>query len=133
MNPKPTAAQIIAAVREVAAENPGYVYPVMPTTSDEECHYLGNGDSPNGGQDCGCLIGRAFLRVGLRIQKIEEGEAVNTLLAHRMIVRTDAEQNWLRTAQNQQDGWQPWAKCVESADFASPLDAPARVHRTAEA
>jgi sugar (pentulose or hexulose) kinase len=128
MNPKPTAAQIIAAVREVAAENPGYVYPVMPTASDNECAYLGNGLEPNGGQKCGCLIGQAFLRVGLRIRKIEEGDSVNILLLNRRIAFTENEKGWLRTAQNSQDRSQPFGTCVKLADFASPLDTPPAVH-----
>lgn len=97
-------AAIIAAIREVAAESPDFVYKGM-------CQYVVNGQP-------GCLVGHALWRLGL----IDEGiERYNTndlkIKAFDLAWAFDrAELAWLGHVQNRQDRGAPWGVAVKDAD-----------------
>jgi hypothetical protein len=111
-------AQLIGAIRRVAAENPEYVY------EGDRCTYR-----PNKDNDCGCLIGEALTRLGVQdgvlasIDKMPVGvattlwgaEEVQTAL--RPYLTPEALNSlWVYHVQRWQDGGSTWGEAIVLAD-----------------
>lgn len=99
--------KIIAAVRDVANNDPGHVY------EHEKCRYVVDGRPA-------CLIGHALWNVGLISGDIEKstcnGEAVDYVAAFLGLDIDGSERDWLSNAQEVQDNGKPWEYAVQQAD-----------------
>lgn len=109
-----TLEQVIAAVREVAAEHPEHIYRTRPCTYD-----------PTPDDPLGCLIGAAFRRLGVELSG--GGQSVVVVCRNRkMITSTSSiheshQMNWLSRVQVSQDvGRRTWKAVVADADNVYP-------------
>lgn len=116
---------VIEKVREIAAQNPDYVYQRPSFTSC--CCYCSSHSDPNQG----CLIGRAILAVrpDLREDLLEidkKAEAFNSFhlleKIHKELDLTKQEVTWLNAVQFFQDTGITWSMAVAEADRVFPLE-----------
>lgn len=102
-----TGTELVAKVREIAAEQPDFVY------KDEGCVYVRDGHGS-------CIIGRAAMELGYIDASLEEQglnwETVTRLANHVGIDCTRNEILWLQTVQSDQDAGVPWGDAVRIAD-----------------
>lgn len=111
---------LIAAVRQVAIEQPTYVY-----DPDPDCVYREETGEPS------CLIGHALKRIGqLDLISVETrmspGASIATtrnlmnvsqLLYDLGLQFTEAQKRWLTRVQSQQDERTAWGDAVNNADY----------------
>lgn len=94
------------AVRELAEENPEFVY---DRGHNAFCKYNPDSTQP------GCIFGQALIKIGHPVPETETGPIGGVLRA--MGVKTTPEQrNWALFVQGNQDNKVPWAECVKEAD-----------------
>lgn len=105
--------QIIAAVREAAAERPDHVYVRAPLG---RCQYVDR----NGEIHPGCLVGHGFWRRGLIgpsfIDASTNRLGVDVLMSDLHLDPSAAQGIWLNCVQAYQDGGYTWGNAVSSAD-----------------
>lgn len=125
-------ARLIAAVREIADEQPDYRY-------DEArwggCQYVvqehdecGDLIEPDSEVQPGCLIGQALWRLGIISGAFINNDlnvetSVKGLVSGGVIDRaiTQNEIDWLEVVQDTQDGGRSWGHAVDYADSEAPL------------
>lgn len=120
-NTQATIEDLVAAVREIAAESPNFVY-TTPTVPDgslyADCVYVHEGRGS-------CLLGQAALKVGLIDASIENTE-LNTATFSRLcidlaslsgiVADKDDLVDWLNNVQDYQDSAESWGFAVAEAD-----------------
>lgn len=111
---------LVAAVRELAAESPEFVY---EAPVGEFCKYVHRTDE--GHLIGGCIVGQAALKVGVPIEKLQsfdswdDGSAGNAFSEFSI---SPEVLNWLQRVQESQDAKSPWGDAVAHADrFGDPL------------
>ena len=110
-----TVADIVAAVREIAAEQPDFRY----TTDDEEpCAYGAPAGQKGSDLTQGCIVGRAFDRAGFEYHEVQEAEIIECLAFMGLDSAYDPspEAQWLYCVQTQQDSGATWGDAVADAD-----------------
>lgn len=106
---------LIAAVREIVAEDPKFVYKTIPVPYSSSCFYERNG-KPS------CLIGRALFKIGVSIETLAEmdkdhpEQADGTAITSYFPNNADDRVRWLEIVQDRQDMEYEYASCVEYAD-----------------
>ena len=110
---KLTAADIVLAVRMVAAEAPeGWAYCRRGTYGP--CRYAPDELNPEG-----CLVGAALRRCGVTLRPEWDGPPES--VGYSLGVPDDEESfRWLREVQYRQDRGEPWRMAVASADRCHP-------------
>ena len=121
--PSITPANLEQAVRELAAENPDFIY--RSVGFDGGCHYFPTPPA----NPLGCIIGAAVRRLGHDLSQECEGEGAEAVLSdiwgstfHRSgeapyeLVRRHLATNWFGRVQVLQDRGHPWLTAVSTAD-----------------
>lgn len=107
-----TGQKLIQLVREIAAENPEYVY-TKPFQFESTCFNV-YGGKPS------CLIGHALFRAGLIDASFEGSDynqsGIRAVSKHIGIQLDDFELSWLIRVQQYQDTSYPWGSAVRSTD-----------------
>lgn len=108
--------KIIAEVRKVAADKPGYVYPQI----NGNCNYVRNGQPS-------CIVGQALWNVGLINSEstIDDygDSAIKNVVALEDWPLEVGEVNWLTEVQDKQDNGLEWGDAVSRADrYVSVFD-----------
>jgi hypothetical protein len=108
---------VVAKVREVAAERPTYVYNnegMSEYTSSCFYRHGENRDRP------GCIVGQALDRLGYVVPTVMEGSHATSVLHEIFGVPSDSEieakVRWVRNVQRAQDAGRSWAQAVKRAD-----------------
>lgn len=123
---KITGADVIRAVRQLAAENPDKVY--RRPEGAVRCSYL---TDVSGELGCGCIVGQALERCGVVLDGDEDnGHGPDIVMGMHDVNFDQEEAWWLTEVQSWQDGtsWAPgetWGKAVAHADDTYPELAPA--------
>jgi hypothetical protein len=135
---KPTvgAEKLIQTIRDVADDNPDYVYEapehMKVTASDPLCYYV---HTSADGLKAGCLIGKALntLGVPLEVLKANEGAGAGSLIPRVLDLTGSSEAvysaiSFAVYAQSAQDGAEsvtdtrmPWGEAVQAAEFNAGL------------
>lgn len=111
-----TAEDVVAQVRNLAAERPGYVY---SPGEYESCSYVTGED----GQ--GCIIGQAVQRLGVPAELLEalEDKAAGGLGVKSLLSTLLGDEeafspagSWLASVQARQDASAPWGAAVATTD-----------------
>ena len=116
-----TAKDVVAKVRELAAESPDFVYPTASRGNDVDCFYL---PDERFGQPA-CIFGQALLALGAdrevlaRADSNPIGTPVNALLGDLGVIKDDDSADWFWTVQSKQDTRTPWGEAVWVADKAA--------------
>lgn len=119
-------AAFVAEVRRLAAENPDFVYSApedLNPTSGPTCLYVHRTEA--GELVGGCLIGQAFINIGLPVDEVAKfdtltyGGATEVLGVFNVSKRVRA---WAGTAQQCQDLGDCWAEAVARADREIELE-----------
>jgi hypothetical protein len=106
--------QIESAVRELASENPEFVY---DQGSSPFCKYNPNHEQP------GCIFGQAFIALGEPVpsqfdptegSELEAG--IIRVLEYLGIETTVRQRAWADAVQSNQDMSYPWQRAVERGD-----------------
>jgi hypothetical protein len=111
---------VVAKVREVAAERPTYVYNNEGMSGyTSSCFYRHgeNRDRP------GCIVGQALDRLGYVVPEMMEGSHATFVLHEIFGGPSDSEDRvrWVRNVQRAQDDGKTWAEAVEKADTVATL------------
>ena len=141
MSEKVTLEQLEAAVREIAAERPDFVYTKQPARQGydcegSECSYVSAGISVDH-QGEGCIVGQALMRIGFDkelLAEIQGGVAqdIRDFLAHPVFQERfeglsqienlhdprNHRLRWLSRVQGAQDTGSSWEEAVKEADRA---------------
>lgn len=100
------------AVREIAAENPDFVYQqtVIDNGGNRDCVYFDEDGCPS------CLIGHGLAKLG--VVKEDMVDSSNFMAVGQLFGASHGAESvrWLSDVQFFQDGGYPWGKAVESAD-----------------
>lgn len=121
-----TFSQLEQKVRQLAAENPDFVYPLgQGVSSIFRCVYNATQDKP------ACIFGRAFAELGHPVPKSEEGTdigsvAVDMLADGENLLDFGQRRYWLMTVQQRQDEGKTWEWAVAEADRVCPLNQEAK-------
>lgn len=117
-----TAKEVIQEVRNIAKANPDFRY--QDHNDGLGCSYFGSSYRTPTGQRC--IIGQAFLNLGVDTTKLRETELDRadidldiSSVIEAGIVDIDTsgrETQWLLTTQNAQDQGKTWATAVNDAD-----------------
>jgi hypothetical protein len=119
-------AQLISAVRQVAATQPDRIYVQGDSLL---CNYLPNKNNP-----CGCIIGESLLLCGIDREILSESDAL--VASHEssgtywgaqdlseilsgLVTSRALSSRWLRIAQARQDRGLSWGEAVRAADLAT--------------
>lgn len=97
--------RLIAAVREIAAENPDFVYDDDPYG----CVYFDGKGAPS------CIMGHACSRLGLLVGEPNDvdGDTNISAVAKDLQWGLDRDElDWLEHVQRSQDRRTPWGECV---------------------
>ncbi|OQW34540.1 MAG: hypothetical protein A4E20_11000 [Nitrospira sp. SG-bin2] len=110
--------KVIAAVRRIAAEQPGKTYVAPRTTSYvPQCVYVLNGAAS-------CLVGHGLWDAGLIAADFEDCDFNCTGIEYVDDFEIDRkERTWLAYAQDAQDRGETWSTAVSEADHRAALDA----------
>lgn len=108
----PTAEELEATVRRIAAESPDFTYK-QEDSEDPICLYNPSPRNPQG-----CIIGAALASLGLPVPESMEGEGAYTVLPTMLKVAAlpKGQSTWFDTVQGAQDGGKSWSAAVEAAD-----------------
>lgn len=125
-----TIQQVVAKVRELAAENPDFVY--RPTPGGDfhmSCAYVHDED---GTLKPGCIVGAAVIALGVDPKRIVDNrwntEGAVSLLSRLGILGPNPYgdgvdgplKSWLDKVQMRQDDRNPWSEAVRRADLDLP-------------
>lgn len=110
-----TAEEIIAKVRELAAEQPEFVYPSnTDRAGGMACLYTADDEQP------GCIFGQAFASFNIPTEPLETEAIANAwrhLLNNGLVGPPAADQaRWMDRVQTFQDTGAEWAYAVQRAD-----------------
>lgn len=112
------AAEIIQHVREIAQENPLFVYEITDE-GEHSCVYRNQDGSPS------CIIGKAMDRAGvlppLKKISLDNTSQVEQVLDAWRIEHTERQSDWLSVVQEHQDDSATWGEAVATADRVYPL------------
>lgn len=113
-----TGKKVVKRVREIAKENPDFIY-TDQGANDSECSYLGRSMSePNVGQ--GCIVGQALLDLGVTREEMVEAEIEGVpgyeVLEYLGIESKFKHNIFLDYVQESQDDGETWKEAVEYAD-----------------
>ncbi|GAA2294375.1 hypothetical protein GCM10010149_47940 [Nonomuraea roseoviolacea subsp. roseoviolacea] len=116
--PTITDAQLIDAIKTVAAENPDRVYTSpehMSTTGT--CFYV-HRDEATDELSPGCLVGAALHRLGVPLETLQRNEDTNAfnLLSKLFPMLTTQTCSFANSAQMDQDGGRSWGEAVAYAE-----------------
>jgi hypothetical protein len=111
---------VVAKVREVAAERPTYVYDNGTGGELSSCFYRHGADR----SEPGCIVGQALDRLGYVVPEDLEGRDSYTILNEALGTHFESWESpanpagakWIRGVQFQQDAGKPWGVAVEYAD-----------------
>jgi hypothetical protein len=105
--------EIIAAIRQAAAERPDHVYVKSWMRS---CQYVDR----NGEAHAGCLVGQGLWRKGIIGSSFIDAAAnrmgIESLMSYLDFVPTRPQRVWLVRVQDRQDIGRPWGEAVRLAD-----------------
>ena len=100
--------ELIAAIREVAKENPDFVY-------QGKCQYTPSKENP-----LGCIVGAGLTKLGFDCSTLVQYKTFRLLVDEgSLIVNGDNnEVKWIDLVQSLQDGWldASWSECISKAD-----------------
>lgn len=111
--------RIIQAIRDIAAESPGFVY-VRPADK-VKCVYVAGGEPS-------CIVGKALWRLGFIDAALEDVDPEKGWMMPNMMPASDLiqrvlhldidieEAEWISEVQYHQDGAKPWGEAVQFAD-----------------
>lgn len=104
--------QIIQKVRDIAGENPDFVY-TPPNDDGGACVYYHDGQPS-------CLIGRALAAQGVIEPDIESSDknslGIMQLIGELNLSLLTGETDWLYRVQRRQDDGKPWGAAVARTD-----------------
>jgi hypothetical protein len=108
--------QLIGKVREIAAENPDFIYQKQRRDGHRDtmvCYYVAENS-----QDGSCIMGRAFRALGVPAEVLRqyEGERTGTLIEAFRVEASASQLSWLFNVQCSQDDGLAWGECVRVAD-----------------
>jgi hypothetical protein len=118
-----TPSDVVAKMRELAAERPDYVYDnegmgnSMDGFSPTSCFYRHGEDR----ERAGCIVGQALDRLGYVVPEELEGSTSTYVLNYIFGAGTATQEGmadirWVRDVQSQQDIGSTWGKAVAHAD-----------------
>lgn len=118
---------LVRAVRELAAENPDYVYVngvgKVAGAYGASCFYVHHKDGALAG---GCLIGQAAIRSGVPIGVVATWDDADQADAKHVLpgAVSDRVREWANWVQYSQDAGKTWGTAVSFADESEgdPLD-----------
>ncbi|ORL77804.1 hypothetical protein A5N75_08210 [Prescottella equi] len=105
---------LVAAVRELAAEKPDFVY---EAPGRGECKYVHR--TPEGHLVGGCIVGQAALKVGMPIEvlaELDDSEEPQVEFSFRQFELGALALRWLHQVQFKQDLGERWGSAVLAAD-----------------
>jgi hypothetical protein len=110
---------VVAKVREVAAERPTYVYDNGTGGELSSCFYRHGADR----SEPGCIVGQALDRLGYVVPELWEGTNASSLLQSIFpeVDRVDSRIFWVRSVQSAQDGGMSWADAVAEGGHRATL------------
>lgn len=117
--------EVVAAVREIAAERPDVKYDVVEGAG---CLYSAGRCSDG---SVGCIVGQALVKCGFDVAPLDTSDDENDggiktagFACRHIGVETDDFEaaNWLDNAQHWQDSGHPWGDAVKFADGELELD-----------
>lgn len=105
-----TDTQVLAALLEVAGENPEKVYETPASMRDEwgSCFYVHHDE--DGNQSAGCIVGHVLHRLGVPLAALKEVETLGADSAVEKCTSGVSERmrNFLRSVQRKQDDGYTW-------------------------
>ncbi len=105
---------LIAAVRELAAEEPGFIYRFYADDPKLACSYFPNEKNPKG-----CIVGAAIRLVAPDFDlQPWEGQNAGDVVGD---FATEEQSNWFNHVQGEQDAGKPWGEAVRLADVEQKL------------
>ncbi|MCT2594241.1 hypothetical protein LHJ74_30775 [Streptomyces sp. N2-109] len=121
--------EVMDILREVVAENPGYIYKAPPEVPphvkdvDTKCHYV-HTDPDGSNVRPGCVVGHVLHHMGIPLDtlKLHEGAPATTVL-YRLTDADEYVRSALEMAQTWQDSGYPWAEALNAAEKAYAPDA----------
>lgn len=108
---------LVAAVRELAARDEGFVYKQRDGAGGKKCLYVHRTDE--GHLVGGCIVGQAALKVGVPIEKLREFDSYNEGAVGSAFTEFSISPevlNWLTVVQQRQDNGNTWGSAVDTAD-----------------
>lgn len=113
-----TGKKVVKRVREIAKENPDFIY-TDQGANDSECSYLGRSiDEPDIGQ--GCIVGQALMDLGITREEMVEAEIEGVrgyeVLEYLGIESKFKHNIFLDYVQESQDTGASWSEAIEYAD-----------------
>lgn len=109
------AEELERAIREVAAESPGYVYKrAFVDDGPPICAYFDGDGCPS------CLVGQGLARLGVTLGSLRGLNAVgvSALFEDELIETGAVPERWFTVLQDAQDFGNPWGEAVKMADAA---------------
>ncbi|MEQ4716124.1 hypothetical protein [Nonomuraea sp. B19D2] len=116
--PTVTDAQVIDAIKAVAAENLDRVYTAPEHMSTSGTCYYGHTDADDEGKlSPGCLVGAAMNRLGVPLETLRRHEETNAfnLLTNLFPLLSTQTCSFANSAQMEQDGGKTWGEAVAYA------------------
>lgn len=120
-----TIEQLIQKVRDLAEQNPDYVYEkiendkfktVFCLSTSSSCSYLKSKNPGN--EDKGCIFGQAILNLQPDLKpELETPFSISTILSHIGINGNDFEKKWCAAVQAAQDSQYSWKDAINKADL----------------
>lgn len=108
--------ELVSKVREVAKENPTFVYTKKP--HDDQSFSAGGCEyTPDKMNPYGCIIGAGLLKMGIDTTQPpwNDNEPIDTILEGEAFTHYK-QVKWLHVVQDCQDNGHPWGQAVETAD-----------------
>lgn len=110
----PDLKDVVAKVRELATNNPDYVY---DRGENGKCQYIKDGEGS-------CIVGQAYVELGVPVEYVKSWDSVsygNAIGAWQVVEReyenySKYDKEWLDYVQECQDLGQPWELAVDKAD-----------------
>ncbi|QFG25421.1 hypothetical protein [Actinomadura sp. WMMB 499] len=99
--------QVEQKVRELAAENPEFVY---ETGGHTVCQYNPDEEQP------GCIFGQALIALERPVPGTLEAEPIAKVLDELGVETTEGQKCWVSAVQSRQDTFSPWGEAVNYAD-----------------
>lgn len=111
-----------ALVRGIAAENPYFVYQVLPTDDRGASSCFYSEEPQRNGLPARCIIGEAYARLGVPVPSSETGALVTSHIYDHLGLYPeehtawDTAIRWCGMVQAAQDRHEPWGVAIEYAD-----------------
>jgi hypothetical protein len=112
---------VVAKVREVAAERPTYVYNNEGMSEYSSSCFYRHGEY---GERPGCIVGQALDRLGYVVPEVDEGTNAGVVLGGLFDLSDDdngLKANWVWKVQKEQDGGKSWGDAILEADSYARL------------